>query len=369
MSAPEDPRRPTIDWIGSVADRNPPPLSIATLILATGTLLYFAHVARDVLIPFAIAVFLWAIALSFDRLLSRATAFRRLPGPARTAFLALVALSIFLFVAFVLATSVQNLVTAIPRIEERLQLLTVPFLDELGVDTSDLSINLLLRPEMRLSLFLSMMAYTRTFFTLAAQVVIFLVFFSIEGRYFARRIALAGDRAHGRERVGDWAERIRDLISRYLAVKVLSSLIVGAFAYFVLKLFRSEFALVVAAITFLLNFIPILGSIVAVLVGSALSVLTISSPGTLAVVVLLLSASQVLVGSLVENTLLGYRLNISPSVMLLTLSLFGLSWGVAGMILCVPILVTLLFTTAQFESTRRIAVLLSMTGDLRGLRI
>jgi len=314
--------------------------------LATGTLLYFAHVARDVLIPFAIAVFLWAIALSFDRLLSRATAFRRLPGPARTAFLALVALSIFLFVAFVLATSVQNLVTAIPRIEERLQLLTVPFLDELGVDTSDLSINLLLRPEMRLSLFLSMMAYTRTFFTLAAQVVIFLVFFSIEGRYFARRIALAGDRAHGRERVGDWAERIRDLISRYLAVKVLSSLIVGAFAYFVL-----------------------MGSIVAVLVGSALSVLTISSPGTLAVVVLLLSASQVLVGSLVETTLLGYRLNISPSVMLLTLSLFGLSWGVAGMILCVPILVTLLFTTAQFESTRRIAVLLSMTGDLRGLRI
>ena len=217
--------------------------------MATGTLLYFAHVARDVLIPFAIAVFLWAIALSFDRLLSRATAFRRLPGPARTAFLALVALSIFLFVALVLATSVQNLVTAIPRIEERLQLLTVPFLDELGVDTSDLSINLLLRPEMRLSLFLSMMAYTRTFFTLAAQVVIFLVFFSIEGRYFARRIALAGDRAHGRERVGDWAERIRDLISRYLAVKVLSSLIVGAFAYFVLKLFRSEFALVVAAIT------------------------------------------------------------------------------------------------------------------------
>jgi predicted PurR-regulated permease PerM len=345
------------------------PLTIAAVIVAAATILYFAHVARAVLIPFAIAVFLWAIAASFDRLLGRLYLFRHLPGSARTAFLTLIAFGIFLFIAVVLASGAQSLVTAIPRIEERLQTLLSPVIDQLGVDGLDISVATLLTPEWRLNAVLSLMTYTRTFVTLMGQVVIFLVFFSMEGRYFPRRIAAAAERIHKRERVAEWADRVRNLISRYLAIKVLASSLVGAASYVLLRLSDSEFAAVVGSITFLLNFIPILGSIIAVVIGSAVSVLTLQSAAALLAVVALLSLSQIIVGNFVENALLGYQLNLSPTVMLLTLTLFGLSWGVVGMVLCVPILVTLLITTAQFESTRGFAVLLSMTGDTSGVKL
>lgn len=369
MSDTREPTNLKKPFLGLSDAHGPGPLTMAATVLAAAAILYFAHVARAVLVPFAIAVFLWAIAASFDRFLGRIYLVHRLPGPARTAFLTLIAFGIFLFVALVLASGAQSLVTAIPRIEERLQSLLAPLLAQLGVDELDVSVATLLSPEWRLNMVLSVMAYTRSFVTLLTQVIIFLVFFSIEGRYFTRRIAAAAERIHKSERVDAWAERIRNLISRYLAIKVVSSLLVGAAAYAVLGVFNSEFALIVGSITFLLNFIPILGSIVAVAIGSAASVLSLQSPAALLAVVALLSLSQFIVGNFVENALLGYRLNISPSVMLLTLTLFGLSWGVVGMILSVPFLVALLITTAQFESTRGIAVLLSMTGDISTLKL
>ena len=61
---------------------------------------------------------------------------------------------------------------------------------------------------------------------------------------------------------------------------------------------------------------------------------------------------------------MGSSMNISPLVTIVALSLWGLIWGVTGMILSVPITVVMIIILSQFEDTKKIAIMLSEKGNL-----
>ena len=62
---------------------------------------------------------------------------------------------------------------------------------------------------------------------------------------------------------------------------------------------------------------------------------------------------------------MGNSLNVSPFVVMMSLTLWGSIWGIAGMFLSVPITVMLLIVFAHFDKTRYIAILLSGDGNLK----
>ncbi len=62
---------------------------------------------------------------------------------------------------------------------------------------------------------------------------------------------------------------------------------------------------------------------------------------------------------------MGKALNISPIVLLIFLTLMGKIWGLSGMFLSVPILVTILIFLKNFEQTKKIAILLSEKGNIK----
>ena len=74
--------------------------------------------------------------------------------------------------------------------------------------------------------------------------------------------------------------------------------------------------------------------------------------------------SQLVVGNFIEPKLMGKSLNLSPLIMLLTLSVMGKLWGLSGMFLSVPILVILLIIFSNFNKTRKIAIFLSEKGNI-----
>ena len=76
-------------------------------------------------------------------------------------------------------------------------------------------------------------------------------------------------------------------------------------------------------------------------------------------------AIQVVVGNVLEPKLMGNSLNVSPLIVMLSLTLWGSIWGIAGALLSVPITVMLLIIFAHFESTKYIAVLLSGDGSVK----
>jgi len=76
-------------------------------------------------------------------------------------------------------------------------------------------------------------------------------------------------------------------------------------------------------------------------------------------------AVQLAVGNFLEPKMMGSTLNVSPLVVMLSLTLWGSIWGIAGMFLSVPITVMMMIIFAHFERTRYLAVLLSGDGALK----
>ena len=70
---------------------------------------------------------------------------------------------------------------------------------------------------------------------------------------------------------------------------------------------------------------------------------------------------------MLEPRLMGNSLNLSPMIILLNLSLWGMIWGVLGMFLCVPFLVISMIVFSHLPQTRPIAVLLSRDGQVSTL--
>jgi predicted PurR-regulated permease PerM len=121
---------------------------------------------------------------------------------------------------------------------------------------------------------------------------------------------------------------------------------------------------------FVLNYIPIVGAISAM---SAPVILTLVQPEgggvqkALLVLALLVGAEQVM-SSVVEPRLMSRSVNLSPLIILLSLAVWGSLWGFSGMLLAVPMTVSVMIILTQFRSTRPIAILLSADGRIAALR-
>lgn len=83
------------------------------------------------------------------------------------------------------------------------------------------------------------------------------------------------------------------------------------------------------------------------------------------VVAIGITAIQQFFGNILEPNLMGMTLNLSPLVVVLSLILWGMVWGVVGMFLCVPITVIVVIILANFPGSSWVAILLSRKGELR----
>ena len=192
-----------------------------------------------------------------------------------------------------------------------------------------------------------------------AVVALYLVFLTAEKLTFPARL----DHALGKQRadhVRNVMASINEAIARYLAVKAFINLLVAVLTMLVLAAFGVPFVAMWGILTFLFNFIPYLGSIVATLAPLVVCLLEFSDRLwiVLVVAVLLILIQQVL-GVYLEPRLMGRRLGVSPLLILLSLSFWGVLWGVVGMILAVPLLMVFKIVLDNIPETRPIATLMS----------
>ncbi|MAH87931.1 MAG: hypothetical protein CMF26_04915 [Kiloniella sp.] len=196
-------------------------------------------------------------------------------------------------------------------------------------------------------------------------VVIYVAFMLVEDQRFSSKLKHLFPRADDYSRARIMLGTISRKIQAYLAVKTLMSLITAVLAYIILLVFDINYAPVWAMLVFFLNFIPVVGSIIAVILPVAMAVLQFwdGDAWVILVVTGLLIGVQQLVGSILEPRFLGSSLNLSPLIILVSLSFWGFLWGPVGMLISVPVTVMLAIIFASVPATRWIAVLLSQNGD------
>jgi predicted PurR-regulated permease PerM len=196
-------------------------------------------------------------------------------------------------------------------------------------------------------------------------VLVFAVFLLLESRFITAKIQALFPDPQRRQRIEGIIRRVDTDIQTYFGVKTLVSLATALLSYGVMRFVGLDFAAFWALLVFILNFIPTIGSIVATILPGLLGLVQFESWRPVLVLVLGITVIQQALGNFIEPNLMGITLNLSPLVVVMSLLLWGMLWGIVGMFLCVPITVILVIILGNFPSTRWVAVLLSKEGQTR----
>ena len=165
-------------------------------------------------------------------------------------------------------------------------------------------------------------------------------------------------------RSGIWMD-IESKIRSYLVTKTVISAITGAAYGLVLWLFGIPLAVVFALLAFLLNFIPNIGPIIACLLPLPLIVLAPDLSLTAMIAVIVLSSLiQFVSGNVIEPKIMGDSFELHPVAILLALMIWGMLWGIIGMILATPVIAAMKILFDRFERTRPLADLLAGRFDV-----
>jgi AI-2 transport protein TqsA len=161
---------------------------------------------------------------------------------------------------------------------------------------------------------------------------------------------------------GDWAAVEAD-VKRYTLAKLLLSAATGALVGLILWLLGIPLAGVFGMLAFLLNFIPSVGSIIAVLLPLPVVLLTPGiSAGQAVLAIALPGAVEFAIGNVIEPRLMGKRLGLHPIAVMMALIFWGMLWGIVGMFLAVPMTVLARRIMLKSDVTRPVAELLAGHG-------
>lgn len=201
---------------------------------------------------------------------------------------------------------------------------------------------------------------------------VFLMFMLLEAPYVVDKIdeAFRGPSARTGETVKSILATISSQISSYLGALTLISVATGLCAWVILTSCNVELATGWAVLTILLNFIPTVGSIIATVPPVVMAILQSPTSLTMPLLVLvLLTAVQVSIGNILTPKIMGDRLGLSPVIILLSLLLWGVIWGIPGAILSTPIASILQIICASTHSLKPIAILMGSGENARKARM
>ena len=127
----------------------------------------------------------------------------------------------------------------------------------------------------------------------------------------------------------------------------------------ILWLFGVSFPGMWGVLAFIGNFIPYIGSLVALVLPVLLAFLELEPLSRPLSVLALLVLSQFVINNFLEPRLTARAVDLSPLVVLIALAFWGLCWGVVGMVLAVPLTVVLKIVWESIPLTRPLARLMA----------
>ena len=147
-------------------------------------------------------------------------------------------------------------------------------------------------------------------------------------------------------------------VKKYIFTKFITSSITGIIAGLIYWFLGLELAFIFGSLTFLLNFIPVVGSIIAVMLPIPIAVLQYSDVSSVMLIIFLPVIFHQIIGNIIEPKIFGDAFGLHPITIILSLIFWGMIWGIIGVLLAAPLTAIIRVTFERFESTKQIARLL-----------
>ncbi|MEM1005160.1 MAG: AI-2E family transporter [Pseudomonadota bacterium] len=193
---------------------------------------------------------------------------------------------------------------------------------------------------------------------------LYVAFLMAERLAFRKKIRLAAGNPKTGAEFAAMMDAITFNLQRYVGVKTLISLITASISYTIFRTLGLEYAETWAVLTFALNFIPSIGSIIAVIFPAMIALVQFESIGPFLIVVLGCGTIQFLIGNFLDPAMLGRSLNMSTFLVILALTFWTTVWGLIGAFLSVPLTVCILIVFSHIPALRPIAIMMSLDGQL-----
>ncbi len=155
-------------------------------------------------------------------------------------------------------------------------------------------------------------------------------------------------------------QEITEQIQKYIVTKIAVNLLAGILVGVAALLLGIEFPFVWGVLAFVLNFIPTIGSVGALILPTFMALVQFGSIGYTGLTAGIIAAIQTVCFNLLEPMMIGKRLDLNPIVILLSVLLWGYVWGITGMILAVPLtaILKIIISNSKDENVKLIVDLM-----------
>ena len=150
----------------------------------------------------------------------------------------------------------------------------------------------------------------------------------------------------------------KDLLT-FIKVKIFVSLLTGIGTGLACVFFDVNFPIFWGLFAFIINFVQMVGSFVCVILLSLFAFVQLDTTSILFFFILSITGVQVLFGSILEPIFMGRSFSINIITILVMLMLWGYIWGIAGLIMAIPLTVFIKIILEKFPKTKVIAGFLS----------
>lgn len=327
-------------------------------LIAFSLLMFMLVQAKFILISLAIAIILFS--LTSDAIHAISTRLRVPNWLATTLALIGIALGL-LWVSTTIVAQVNEIVFLAITYAERAQAALPALTERLGPEAQERIITALTNFNIT-GWIRSLAGQASGVLSGSVLVILFVGFMFAEQVWFPLKIERLADDPDQARRIRRIIASIMHRVNRYLIVKTGVSAVTAAIIWGIFTVMGLELAMAVALLTFILNFIPSVGSIVATLIAALLAFVLTGDTTVTLIIGALCTATQFLIGNVLDPMLLGQTLRLSSFGIILSLAFWGAIWGVPGMFLAVPIMVALMIICAHIPWLRGVAVMLSREG-------
>ncbi len=330
-------------------------------------ILYVLKAGQEIFLPFVVALFLWCLiyilTTKYNDFFTETLKLSEWPKIISRVFAIITISAVIYFIVIGIKSNINQVVSTFDFYQKNMTGVVENIQNYLGIQNK-ITLDNLIKDINIPKLINSVIQGFASFLSSSLMVFVYLLFILLEEKSFTKKFPLLFSSKQKEKEISNIMKKIYSKIEVYVSVKLFTSFLTAILVYPIMKFVNLDFALFWAILTFLLNFIPTVGSIISTIFPLLLALLqfngdliafSIVSVGTIAV--------QLIIGNIVDPKIMGKRLNLSPLVLILSLVIWGSIWGIVGMFLCVPIMIILTIILLQIPSTKKFAILLTEEGN------
>ena len=227
-----------------------------------------------------------------------------------------------------------------------------------GIDTSNLELSDAVDPAKLLGYTAQLVSGLGGVLGNSALIAFIVIFMLLEHNSFPLKSqAIASLSGGKRSEISDFGNSIR----HYLEIKTIVSLITGFTIWIGLIIIGVNHAVLWALLAFLLNYIPNIGSIIAMVPAVMFALVQLGFGSAVWTGIVYLVVNMV-AGNMIEPRMLGKGMGLSTLVVFLSLIFWGYIFGTAGMFLSIPLTMSIKIILDRREKPHWLSIVLG-TGE------